>query len=155
MSPKTTKNNQSSQPSQNKLAIGASWLLLLKLVLICSIHPVYAQPKEGAFVLPPILSLLLNDDLSRTINKDYVLLAANDLGMHCADQDHQIFSILPPFNVVHAQVVKKGSVPVLMDDQNISLEYLERPARLTRSRQTLSIKPMLFPVHISNLTSRN
>lgn len=41
----------------------------------------------------------------------YALFAANDLGMHCADLDYQIFSILPPFNVVHAQVVRKGADP--------------------------------------------
>lgn len=59
-------------------------------------------------------------------NGDYALLAANDLGMHCADLDYQIFSILPPFNVVHAQVVKKGSGntdPKLMDDTDIELSY--------------------------------
>jgi len=37
------------------------------------------------------------------------ILAANDLGMHCADQDYRIFSILPPFNVVHAQVIRRGT----------------------------------------------
>ncbi|EGW54052.1 hypothetical protein TevJSym_ar00670 [endosymbiont of Tevnia jerichonana (vent Tica)] len=42
------------------------------------------------------------------IDGDLVVISANDLGMHCADLDYQVFSILPPFNVVHAQVVKKG-----------------------------------------------
>jgi len=42
------------------------------------------------------------------ISGDFRVLAANDLGMHCADLDYQIFSILPPFNVVHAQVVQRG-----------------------------------------------
>src|SRR5512137_1825184 len=37
------------------------------------------------------------------------VLASNDLGMHCADLDYQIFSILPPFNVVHAQVLLPGT----------------------------------------------
>ncbi len=36
----------------------------------------------------------------------YRILAANDLGMHCGDLDHRIVSILPPFNVLHAQVVQ-------------------------------------------------
>ncbi|WP_230970330.1 hypothetical protein [Nitrogeniibacter aestuarii] len=53
----------------------------------------------------------------------YALFAANDLGMHCADLDYQIFSILPPFNVVHAQVVRKGADPQLMDDSNIEVVY--------------------------------
>ena len=32
--------------------------------------------------------------------------------MHCADLDYQVFSILPPFNVVHAQVVLPGTASV-------------------------------------------
>ena len=31
---------------------------------------------------------------------DTVLLAFNDLGMHCIDREFSIFSILPPFNVL-------------------------------------------------------
>jgi hypothetical protein len=34
------------------------------------------------------------------------ILSANDLGMHCGDLDHRIASILPPFNVLHAQVIQ-------------------------------------------------
>lgn len=45
---------------------------------------------------------------------NFTILAANDLGMHCADQDYRIFSILPPYNVVNAQVIQKGQEPVLM-----------------------------------------
>ena len=44
----------------------------------------------------------------------YTVLAANDLGMHCADQDYRIFSILPPYNVINAQVLQKGAEPKLM-----------------------------------------
>ena len=44
----------------------------------------------------------------------YTVLAANDLGMHCADQDYRIFSILPPYNVINAQVLLKGAEPKLM-----------------------------------------
>jgi hypothetical protein len=38
-------------------------------------------------------------------NANFTLLAINDLGMHCGDQDTRVSSILPPFNVLHAQVV--------------------------------------------------
>ncbi|WP_246540324.1 hypothetical protein [sulfur-oxidizing endosymbiont of Gigantopelta aegis] len=45
---------------------------------------------------------------------NFTILAANDLGMHCADQDFRIFSILPPYNVINAQVLKKGKEPQMM-----------------------------------------
>jgi hypothetical protein len=46
-----------------------------------------------------------------TVSGDFTVLAANDLGMHCADQDYRIFSILPPYNVLNAQVLRKGKEP--------------------------------------------
>lgn len=82
------KSNQLAGKARHTLAISVLWLFMLELILITINQPVFAQSKEGAFILPPILSLLLNDDVPRTIYGDYVLLAANDLGMHCADQDH-------------------------------------------------------------------
>ena len=57
---------------------------------------------------------------------DYTVLAANDLGMHCADLDYQIFSILPPFNVVHAQVIQRGTdndEPRLLDNTSVEVFY--------------------------------
>ena len=57
---------------------------------------------------------------------DYSVLAANDLGMHCADLDYKIFSILPPFNVVHAQVIRignAGQLPLLMDSTDMDVFY--------------------------------
>jgi hypothetical protein len=54
-----------------------------------------------------------------------VVLAANDLGMHCIDREFSIFSILPPFNVVDAQVIGHDTdgTPLLLDDLDVSLRY--------------------------------
>ena len=57
---------------------------------------------------------------------DYRVLAANDLGMHCADKDYQIFSLLPPFNVVHAQVIQvgqNGKDPKILSNQSVGVSY--------------------------------
>lgn len=53
------------------------------------------------------------------------VLAANDLGMHCMDKDFSVFSILPPFNVVNAQVVKRDSNgrPFVADDVEVEVFY--------------------------------
>lgn len=52
----------------------------------------------------------------------YKVLGWNDLGMHCMDADYGVFSILPPYNNLHAQVVDvsngklvKGSVAVTFE----------------------------------------
>ncbi|MCU7800930.1 MAG: hypothetical protein KZQ70_12505, partial [gamma proteobacterium symbiont of Lucinoma myriamae] len=59
-----------------------------------------------------------------TGNSDYQIFAINDLGMHCGDLDTRISSILPPFNVLHATVIRKGGEPdVLSPADGISVFY--------------------------------
>jgi len=62
---------------------------------------------------------------------DYTVLAANDLGMHCADQDYRIFSILPPYNVLNAQVLRKGSEPMhLSRADGVEVTYRAIPGNI-------------------------
>ncbi|MBL8483941.1 MAG: hypothetical protein JNJ60_17220 [Rhodocyclaceae bacterium] len=88
----------------------------------------------------------------------YAVIAANDLGMHCADQDYRIFSILPPFNVVHAQVIKKGSKPLILDSSSVDVYYsgassITDPAG-AGSINTYSVGPT-YKSNFWELTSRN
>ncbi len=39
---------------------------------------------------------------------NYVILAWNDLGMHCDQDDYSNFCVLPPYNTLHAQVFRRG-----------------------------------------------
>ena len=86
----------------------------------------------------------------------YTVLAANDLGMHCADQDFRIFSILPPYNVINAQVLQKGSEPKLMspaDGIHVTYRAIESnyfadltdPARMPDSTQSLTTTGLNLP----------
>ena len=54
-----------------------------------------------------------------------VVLAYNDLGMHCMDREFSVFSILPPFNVLNAQVVLRDSKgdPYLGDNLDVDVMY--------------------------------
>jgi hypothetical protein len=45
-----------------------------------------------------------------TLAANQALLGWNDLGMHCMDADYSVFSILPPFNTVHAQLISQGGL---------------------------------------------
>jgi hypothetical protein len=62
---------------------------------------------------------------SSAATASYRVLAANDLGMHCVDADFSVFSILPPFNVVNAQVVATDTSgnPSLLDSSAVTLRY--------------------------------
>lgn len=70
------------------------------------------------------------------------LLVSNDLGMHCADLDARILSILPPYNVVHAQVLTKGVKPTLLDNTAATVEY---SAASNPSDPALTSAPVLTP----------
>ena len=54
---------------------------------------------------------------------NYQILTANDLGMHCGDLDSRIAMILPPFNTVHAQVLKRSQKPTILDKSAVSVMY--------------------------------
>jgi hypothetical protein len=58
------------------------------------------------------------------------VLANNDLGMHCVDKGFGILSLLPPFNVVNAQVLTQDLLtgkPKLLDSSQVILRYSAVP----------------------------
>lgn len=71
-----------------------------KIIVLCSVLLfgviVYLT---SAFNAPPSAD---------TIGSDYIVLAWNDLGMHCANADFSDIVILPPYNNFNAQVIKRG-----------------------------------------------
>ncbi len=58
-------------------------------------------------------------------SNEFLILAWNDLGMHCANKDFSNLAILPPYNNQKSQVVKKGdatNLPQLITS-NVSITY--------------------------------
>ena len=56
------------------------------------------------------------------INKNYTLIAWNDLGMHCMDPSYEDFSVLPPYNTLRAQVIHRGDLPSIVT-KGITVHY--------------------------------
>lgn len=56
---------------------------------------------------------------------DYVIMAYNDLGMHCVCPRPDIMMLLPPWNTLRAQVIDKtnGGLVVTNDNNALTLEY--------------------------------
>lgn len=52
----------------------------------------------------------------------YVVLAWNDLGMHCLNPSYDQAVILPPYNTVWAQVIKRGNPPEIVT-AGLTVEY--------------------------------
>ena len=58
----------------------------------------------------------------------YSLVAWNDLGMHCVDgKDYSIFSILPPFNNLHAQLVNASTGKLVTAGVTLTYEAVADP----------------------------
>ena len=56
---------------------------------------------------------------------EYLIIGWNDLGMHCSNKDFQKMAILPPYNNIMAQVVRRGTAtswPEVVTD-NVSVTY--------------------------------
>jgi len=52
----------------------------------------------------------------------WTVIGWNDLGMHCMDDDYSVFSILPPYNTIHAQLVNPSGSRVT-NPSGISVTY--------------------------------
>lgn len=73
-----------------------------------------------------------------TGNGLYTLVAWNDLGMHCVDgKDYSIFSILPPYNNLHAHLISKNATNGKNITSGVTLTY-EAVADTTGSINTTS-----------------
>ncbi|MFO0889264.1 MAG: hypothetical protein U0790_09010 [Isosphaeraceae bacterium] len=50
------------------------------------------------------------------VSTPWVVLGYNELGMHCMNQDFSELCILPPFNTLRAQVIKRGGSPEIIKE---------------------------------------
>ena len=56
------------------------------------------------------------------VNAPYIIVAWNDLGMHCLNPSYDNAVILPPYNTVWAQVIQRGNPPKVLTT-GITVEY--------------------------------
>ena len=85
--------------------------------LIVSTGP---APVSGNIVYPVLTPLPASETtppgggVTTTATKSYVVLAWNDLGMHCLNPSYDTAVILPPYNTIRAQVVRRGNKPAVI-----------------------------------------
>ena len=46
-------------------------------------------------------------------DSQYIIIGWNDLGMHCANKDFSKMAVLPPYNNLKSQIIKKGTATIL------------------------------------------
>ncbi len=77
-------------------------------------------------------------------SSSYTVLGYNELGMHCMNEDFSEFMILPPFNTFHAQVIRRGGDPQLVQS-GVTVSY-SIPSNTTSVNKTnfWTYAPSLF-----------
>ena len=83
---------------------------------------------------------------------DYTIVAINDLGMHCGDLDTRISSILPPFNVLHSQVIQRGNggLPQMLGEGQVNILGLSEFPN-DESHNLYNVLPRRRPVWMTRL----
>ncbi len=56
------------------------------------------------------------------VTGDYIVLAWNDLGMHCLNPTYNQLVVLPPYNTLWAQVIQRGAPPRVVT-AGVAVEY--------------------------------
>lgn len=83
-------------------AMSSRWYSWSKITLIGALTVgaagYFADPKSATAALPGV-------------DTPYVVLGYNDLGMHCMNSDFSELMVLPPFNTLHAQLIRRGRSP--------------------------------------------
>jgi len=74
-------------------------------------------------VLALILSALVLDTLAEEVwAASWTLVGWNNLGMHCMDADYAIFSLLPPYNTIYAQLIDPQG-GLVTDPSGVTITY--------------------------------
>src|SRR5664279_4063859 len=56
------------------------------------------------------------------------LLGWNNLGMHCMDSDYSVFSILPPYNTIEAQLIVGGKLVTNGSSYTVTYQAVADPS---------------------------
>ena len=94
-----------------KSSVCGSWLcLILATVLVMGACSKSSEPEpDGGHTIP-------------AMSDEYVVLAWNDLGMHCLNPTYDQAVLLPPYNTVWAQVIRRGNPPTVVTE-GLTAEY--------------------------------
>lgn len=118
---------------------------LVSATLVCAIRLAWpcAPCSAGAADTPP--------PAPEFASGDFVVLSWNDLGMHCMNLSHQRLSVLPPYNNLFAQVIRRGDAghwPVLAP-AGVTVEY-SFPGNTTSANKVdfWTYAPQLFGVNL-------
>lgn len=114
-------------------------------------HPRLPSARAWAPVALLLAALASGPAAAQPVLGDYIVLVNNDLGMHCMNLNHANLSILPPYNNLQAQVIRRGDATRLpqLVTSGVNLEY-SFPGNTTSVTKTdfWTYAPALFGVNL-------
>jgi hypothetical protein len=93
------------------------FVLLMSAATAFLVRPALVQAVENSMTYLPLVN-----KPHAPINSAYVIIGWNDLGMHCYDRDYATSAVLPPYNNLWAQVIKRGNPPQVVAN-GVVVEY--------------------------------
>lgn len=93
----------------------------------------------GSFGAQPVLAQRLQEQpvaapADTQAANEWVVLAWNDLGMHCYNRDFQDLAVLPPYNTLWAQVIHVGDPPsIVTATVTVSYSFPDNTTSVTKS----------------------
>jgi hypothetical protein len=106
--------------------LGSIVALVSALVLFSLVGLPHARAQTQAPSVPGTtvyLPLIMGGGSGQS-SKSYVIIGWNDLGMHCYDRDYSTLTVLPPYNNLFSQVIKRGDPPQLVSSGvNVSYSF--------------------------------
>jgi hypothetical protein len=87
---------------------------VLAILLLAGVIGSLISGKGVAGLYNHYLPLIFSGNGNNNVRSGYVVLAWNDLGMHCYNRNFQDLGVLPPYNNLWAQVVKVGDPPQII-----------------------------------------
>ncbi len=96
-----------------------------------------------------LLGLTLGGDQPLVPPGPYVVISYNDLGMHCTQEDFSEICILPPYNNLRAQVLKRGPEPEILTS-GVTVRYsVPNHSRSFDKTNFWTFAPQLFGVTLT------
>lgn len=116
---------QSIKQYNNKKVFFPLSLIIFLVGLLLLVNPLItvAQSYIQDFGETTYLPLVIQQATSSSLD-EYVVIGWNDLGMHCYNPDFQDLAVLPPYNTLWAQVIKRGDPPqVVTSDLKVTYNF--------------------------------
>ena len=101
-----------------KIFLLALGILIGLAIVISLIVPLKAFADESKQSFLPLVFV----SAGYSASDNYIVIGWNDLGMHCYDLEYSTMAVLPPYNTLWAQVVRRGDPPEIITS-GISVEY--------------------------------